>query len=290
MKSGYIYVLVHPSDPDLYKVGQTTLHPEKRLAQHNSNYEEYAGQIVKETGQKWKLKTFLEVPDPYHAEAAFWGATPMAGVPFQGGIEVQKMEWEWVQAGLEAAKIAGVRPAKKAIPDHVYAYDAWMKKRLTGRGITLLGHVRSKHGKSNFRCDNGHEWRTVPNHVADGEGCPQCELGHKSTDEMRQMVKPGVICLLLHPDRPGIVKVGVTHIPVIEWQENLWGDWEVHRYRNVDEPELAETILWQLLGKPQQNDQDPVEIELSVAEQAIRDLTYRLVEKIASAERGEVRS
>ena len=51
MKSGYLYVLVHPSDPDLYKIGVTILHPEKRLAQHNRHYEEYAGQIVKETGQ-----------------------------------------------------------------------------------------------------------------------------------------------------------------------------------------------------------------------------------------------
>lgn len=31
MKSGHLYVLVHPSDPDLYKVGVTILEPEKRL-------------------------------------------------------------------------------------------------------------------------------------------------------------------------------------------------------------------------------------------------------------------
>ena len=64
MKSGYLYVLVHPSDPDLYKVGQTTRHPEERLAEHNRNYKEYSGQIVKETGQKWELKTYIAVPDP----------------------------------------------------------------------------------------------------------------------------------------------------------------------------------------------------------------------------------
>ena len=34
MKSGFIYVLVHPSDPDLYKIGITTRKPEQRLAQH----------------------------------------------------------------------------------------------------------------------------------------------------------------------------------------------------------------------------------------------------------------
>jgi hypothetical protein len=35
MESGYLYVLVHPSDPDLYKVGQTTRHPQERLVEHN---------------------------------------------------------------------------------------------------------------------------------------------------------------------------------------------------------------------------------------------------------------
>ncbi len=75
MKSGYLYVLVHPSDPDLYKVGQTTCHPEERLAEHNNNYEEYAGQIVKKTGQKWEIKTYIAVPDPYWAEMIFWSRT-----------------------------------------------------------------------------------------------------------------------------------------------------------------------------------------------------------------------
>ena len=75
MKSGYLYVLVHPSDPDLYKVGQTTRHPQERLVQHNSNYSEHAGRIVKKTGQKWELKTYIAVPDPNWAETIFWGAT-----------------------------------------------------------------------------------------------------------------------------------------------------------------------------------------------------------------------
>jgi T5orf172 domain-containing protein len=84
MKSGYLYVLVHPSDPDLYKIGVTILHPEERLAQHNRHYEEHAGQIVKETGQKWDLKTYITVSDPYWAEGAFWAATPFADIPYRG--------------------------------------------------------------------------------------------------------------------------------------------------------------------------------------------------------------
>ena len=62
MKPGYIYVLVHPSDPDLYKVGITTRTPQIRLAQHNNDYSQLTGRIVKETGQKWELKEYH--PDP----------------------------------------------------------------------------------------------------------------------------------------------------------------------------------------------------------------------------------
>src|SRR2546425_2046548 len=109
-RAGYLYVLVHPSDPDLYKIGVTILHPEKRLAQHNRQDEKYAGTVVKETGQKWELKTYIAVPNPYWAERVFWGATMIGCMPFRGGIEVEKMVWKDVQAGLDAARKAGVRP------------------------------------------------------------------------------------------------------------------------------------------------------------------------------------
>src|SRR5205807_7124311 len=99
-RAGYLYVLVHPSDPDLYKIGVTVLRPEKRLAQHNSQLDKYAGRIVKETGQKWELKTYIAVPDPSWAERAFWGATQVSVMPFRRGIEVEKIPWKEVQAGL----------------------------------------------------------------------------------------------------------------------------------------------------------------------------------------------
>jgi len=142
MKSGYIYVLVHPSDPDLYKIGVTTRKPEQRLDQHNNNHDKYAGQIVKETGQKWELKEYHAVPDPYWAERDFWGHTPLADISYLGGIEVQNMKWEEVQKGLDAALDAGVRPPKKQ-PKRVDEYTARMKKQLEGCGITLIGDVKS---------------------------------------------------------------------------------------------------------------------------------------------------
>ncbi len=286
MKSGYIYVLVHPSVPDHYKIGITTRKPEQRLAQHNSDYTQLTGRIVKETGQKWELKEYHAVPDPYWAETVFWGSTPLANIPFRQGIEVEKMEWEWVQAGLDAAKKAGVRPGPNPLPDHVYAYAAWMNKRLAGRGITLIGHVRSKYGKSNFQCSNGHEWRTVPNDVAEGEGCPQCGIGDMEPEEIRQMIKTGILCLLIHPDKPGLIKIGLAYSTLEQsCEEKVWGDWEIHRYRNVEEPILAETLIWELLGYPLPHDREPINIDLSVAEEAFRKLIYLMRHEIALEER-----
>lgn len=80
---GYLYVLVHPSDPDLHKIGITTRHPEYRLVEHNRNYATYAGQIVKATGQKWELKEFHVVPDPNWAEIVFWRATGLTDIPLR---------------------------------------------------------------------------------------------------------------------------------------------------------------------------------------------------------------
>src|SRR6266516_4766219 len=108
-RAGYLYVLVHPSDPDLYKIGVTILHPEKRLAQHNRQDEKYAGTIVKETGQKWELKTYIAVPDPYWAERAFWGSTQVSVMPSRRGREVEKTPCKEVQEGLDAAKEAEER-------------------------------------------------------------------------------------------------------------------------------------------------------------------------------------
>lgn len=43
----------------------------------------------------------------------------------------------------------------------------------------------------------------------------------------------------------------------------------------------------ELLGNPQASPRDPIEIELSIAEQAFRELHYRLVSEIALSERAK---
>lgn len=291
VKPGYLYVLTHPSAPDLYKIGQTTRQPEERLAEHNCRSEEYTGQVVKETGQKWELKTYVAVPDVFWAEVVFWGSTWQADIPFRRGIEIEKMTWKEVETALAAAKKAGVRPPPGPLPDWVYAYDAWMKNRLKGRGIELVGHVKSRHGKSDFRCSTGHKWRTVPNIVAEGAGCPQCGVGETTPDEAREAAGEGVLFLLTHPERSGFIRVGLT-LRTLEqsFEENPWGEWQVHRYRNVDFPDLAVRLIWELLGCDQPKGDEPIKLDLKIAEQAFRDLIYRMQSEIALSEQARENS
>src|SRR4051812_4106879 len=172
MKSGYLYVLVHPSDPDLYKIGVTILRPETRLAQHNSQYQKYAGKVVKETGQMWELKTYISVPDPYRAEKAFWAATPLSLMPGGTAIEVGRMEWEWVQAGLDAAMNAGVR-LPPAPPSTAVRNSEWMLKQLEGTGITFERYRGLIRG-TDFKCEKGHEFTGSAGLVAYRKSCPLC--------------------------------------------------------------------------------------------------------------------
>ena len=67
------------------------------------------------------------------------------------------MTWEEVSVGLAAAKNAGVRPQTTTLPVYETAYNVAVKKRLVGRGIALLGHVKSiVSGRNDFECSNGH--------------------------------------------------------------------------------------------------------------------------------------
>ena len=133
MKSGYLYVLEHPSDPNLVKIGQTTRKLEQALAQHNSNYNQLTGQIVKETGQKWKLKDYIAVPDPAYAKAAFWETTGLVSTVYRpNGTEVIGMKWDGhLQTAWDVAKKAGIRPPPKPRTSPVRNRE-WMIKQLEG--------------------------------------------------------------------------------------------------------------------------------------------------------------
>jgi hypothetical protein len=59
----------------------------------------------------------------------------------------------------------------------------------------------------------------------------------------------------------------------------------VHRYRNVEEVALAESLIWELLGEHLPRGREPISINLSIAEQAFRDLIPRMQQEIALAEK-----
>jgi predicted GIY-YIG superfamily endonuclease len=173
MKPGYLYILTHPSDPELYKIGVTVIPVEKRLAQHNSQLEKAAGKVVKETGQKWVLKTFIEVADPYHAESAFWGATWVADIPYRGGVEIWKMDWPTVERALAAAQRAGTRPPPPPREYPVRNAD-WMVAQLEGTGIKMLGRYSGLVRGMEFQCEHGHVFRDSPALLASKKSCPCC--------------------------------------------------------------------------------------------------------------------
>lgn len=60
-----------------------------------------------------------------------------------------------------------------------------VRERLANRGITLLGeYVHSQTG-TKFRCQKGHTWKTTPNSVMQGRGCPLCyEKNHPLNKEV----------------------------------------------------------------------------------------------------------
>ena len=157
-KPGFLYVLTHPSDPNLYKIGVTVLRPEQRLAQHNNQLEKYAGQVVARTGQKWVLMTYVSVPDSYWAEKSFWKATPYSDVPYRNGVEVEAMELGEVLKGLEAAMHAGIRPpAVKPRRNR-----EWMVALLEGTPLKMVGHYRGLVTKIEFECVSGHAFMEAP--------------------------------------------------------------------------------------------------------------------------------
>lgn len=269
------------------RFGITTQTPQERLAQHNRDYSQLPGRIVKETGQIWELKEYLPVPDPYYSESVFWSRTRFVDIPYRRGVEIETMSWEEVEKALGAAKNAGLRPPPLKQLDHVYAYTAQIRRRLKGRGIALVGYVRSiGAGKSDFRCINGHQWRTTPRLVGEGKGCPECGIGECDPEEITKMIKAGVVCLLTHRDKPEYVNIRAGYGTLEEvCRECPWDDWEMHRYRNVEETDLAERIIWNLLSKPLPHDREPIQTRLDIAENAFRKLFFVMRAEIASEER-----
>jgi hypothetical protein len=91
---------------------------------------------------------------------------------------------------------------------------------------------------------------------------------------------------LTHPNRPDYLKIGF-YLGSLEkcFEEWPWGDWEMHRYRYCEEMELAEKLIWNLLGITVPPDHEPIKMDLEIAEEAFRKFTYAVVDEVAENER-----
>lgn len=196
VEKGYIYVLTHPSDPTLVKVGKTVLDPQQRLKQHNTQLDKAAGRIVKETGELWVLNEYFEVEDAYFAESVFWQRPPLTEIVFKGKEEVLRLQegfldWNWVEDGLEAARKAGVRkdislPPKGQVIGSILTpkqiYDS-----LSGSGLkSVRAEVGSKL-KLCYECEQGHLFFVPPKLSINLSECPLCNQERASEEVLNNI-------------------------------------------------------------------------------------------------------
>ncbi len=183
VNSGFIYVLIHPSDPYLIKVGMTTRSPQIRLREHNTQFDKDAGRIVESTGKEWVLKEYFEVEDTYNAESAFFQRSPLTELPGTLSNELIKLDdkcvtWSWVYEGLEAARTIGIRkdtsqpPTPKPKPKKG---SAWIKAQLEGSGLKPVKGYGNGITKVAFECSGGHIFKISGYLLIRFPFCPVCE-------------------------------------------------------------------------------------------------------------------
>jgi hypothetical protein len=183
VKSGFIYVLTHPSDPYLIKVGMTIRSPNVRLREHNTQFDKVAGKVVEATGQEWILKEFCAVEDTYSAESAFFHRSPLTELPYMLGNELVtlddgEMNWDWVNDGLEIAKAVGVRKdaLQPPIPKPKPKRGAkWIEAELINSDLTPLKGYGNGITKVSFKCSQNHIFRISGFNVVRFPFCPVCE-------------------------------------------------------------------------------------------------------------------
>jgi hypothetical protein len=181
--AGFIYVLIHPSDPYLIKVGMTTRNPKVRLNEHNTQFDKAAGKLVKATGQKWVIKEFFAVEDTYNAESAFFHRPPLSDIPYALSDELIKLDdthitWDWVNEGLKIAKSVGVRreTSKAPIPKPKPKKGAeWLESQLKGSGLRPMKGYGNGITKVAFECPKGHVFKISDRSLVRLPFCPVCE-------------------------------------------------------------------------------------------------------------------
>lgn len=183
VNAGFIYVLTHPSDQYLIKVGMSTRSPEIRLREHNSQFDKAAGKVVEATGQEWILKEYFEVEDTYNAENAFFQRSPLTEVPGLLANELIKLDdkyitLEWVKEGLEAARRIGIRKdtSQPPIPKPKPKKGAqWIESQLEGSGLKPIKGYGNGITKVAFKCPKGHIFKISGRLLINTSFCPACE-------------------------------------------------------------------------------------------------------------------
>ena len=183
VKAGYIYVLTHPSDLNLIKVGMTTRSPQVRLKEHNTQLDKAVGKVVEATGQEWILKEFFAVEDTYNAESAFFQRSPLTEIPYALGNELLKLDekyitWDWVNEGLEAAKSVGIRSDSSQAPNPKPTPKKgaqWIAAQLDGSGLRPIKGCGNGITKVAFECPKGHIFKISGRSLVRFPFCPVCE-------------------------------------------------------------------------------------------------------------------
>ena len=183
VKAGFIYVLIHPSDAYLIKVGMTSRSPQVRLKEHNTQFDKAAGKVVQATGEEWILKEFFAVEDTYNAESAFFHRSPLTEIPYALSDELLKLDdkflnWDWVNEGLELAKSVGVRRdiSKAPIPKPKPKRGAkWIEASLRDSGLKPLKGFGNGITIVAFECPQRHVFKISGYCLARFPFCPICE-------------------------------------------------------------------------------------------------------------------
>jgi len=188
-QSGYLYVLSHPSDKDLFKIGMTRRDPSIRLQEHNTQLDKAAGKVVAETGQQWVLEEVVKVADVYMAENVFWQRSPVADIPHLRETELVRLtgthgfDYQWILDGLERAKNTKARtnPSISPIPKPTPKRGAeWIESHLDGSGIKPIKNAGNGTTKVWFVCSKGHQFKMGGYKLIGGynlsrkPSCPAC--------------------------------------------------------------------------------------------------------------------
>jgi len=183
VNAGFMYVLIHPSDPYLIKVGITKRKPEVRLKEHNTQFGKAAGKIVEATGQNWVIKYSFAVDDIYNAESVFFHRSPLTEIPYALHEELIKLDdrfinWDWVNQGLELAKLIGIRndisqaPIPKPKPQKG---KQWIEAQLSGSGLKPLKGFGNGITKVEFKCPKEHIFKLDGRTLVRFPYCPVCK-------------------------------------------------------------------------------------------------------------------